>query len=134
MMNREFEPGSIHKESEMTPEYRATLLKLLADQARAELFASHTYSKWVRKAPGPDEKVHLADIARGETEHWYGTVKLLEGLGIGHSDARNYESRQWFYNIVHLFIPRYTWLDILMMTFLIDRGAFLLVEDFTQSS
>jgi len=57
MVNREYEPGSIHKESEMTPEYRATLLKLLADQARAELFASHTYSKWVRKAPRSIRKV-----------------------------------------------------------------------------
>ena len=52
MVKREYEPGSIQKESEMTPEYRATLLKLLADQAKAELFASHTYSKWVRRAPG----------------------------------------------------------------------------------
>jgi len=134
MVNREYEPGSIQKESQMTPEYRATLLKLLADQAKAELFASHTYSKWVRRAPGPEEKVHLADIAREETEHWYGTVKLLQGLGVSHDDAPKYESRQWFYNLVHLFIPRYKWLDILMMTFLIDRGAFLLVEDFTQSS
>ena len=94
MVNREYEPGSIQKESQMTPEYRATLLKLLADQAKAELFASHTYSKWVRRAPGPKEKVHLADIAREETEHWYGTVKLLQGLGVSHDDAPKYESRQ----------------------------------------
>ncbi len=134
MVQREYPPSSVHLESEMTPEYRGTLLKLLADQARAELLASHTYSRWVSRTPGPEEKMHLAEIAREETEHWYGTVKLLQELGVSHRDARSYESRHWFYGIVHLLIPRYKWLDILMLTFLIDRGAYLLVEDFAQSS
>jgi 1,2-phenylacetyl-CoA epoxidase catalytic subunit len=37
-------------------EYRSKLLKLLADQARAELEVSNTYSKWIHEAPGPEEK------------------------------------------------------------------------------
>ena len=47
-------------------EYRSKLLKLLADQARAELEASNTYSKWIHKAPGPEERMHLAEIAHTE--------------------------------------------------------------------
>jgi len=37
-------------------EYRSKLLKLLADQARAELEASNTYSKWIHKAPAPKKE------------------------------------------------------------------------------
>lgn len=47
-------------------EYRSKLLKLLADQAHAELEVSNTYSKWIHKAPGPEERMHLAKIAHTE--------------------------------------------------------------------
>ena len=47
-----------------SPEYRATLVKLLADQARAELVAADTYSRWVSRAPSPDEKLSLAELAK----------------------------------------------------------------------
>lgn len=47
-------------------EYRSKLLKLLADQARAELEVSNTYSKWIHEAPGPEERMHLAEIAHTE--------------------------------------------------------------------
>jgi 1,2-phenylacetyl-CoA epoxidase catalytic subunit len=116
-------------------EYRSKLLKLLADQARAELEASNTYSRWIPKAPGPEERMHLAEIAREETEHWYGTIKILEGLGVSVKEANDeWATNHWFYTIVHLLILRYQWEDIFMLTFLMDRCAFLLVEDFAQSS
>ena len=54
----------------------------VADQARAELMAAHTYSRWVSRAPGPDEKLYLAEIAREETEHWYKAIALLGELGV----------------------------------------------------
>jgi ring-1,2-phenylacetyl-CoA epoxidase subunit PaaA len=115
-------------------EYRSKLVKLLADQARAELEASTIYSKWVHKAPGPEEKMHLVEIAHEETEHWYGTLKVLEGLGVSPEEAQLYADRNYFYAISYIVIPRYRWVDILMLTFLIDHGAYLLVEDFAQSS
>jgi len=129
-------PESIEQDSPMTQdgEYRSKLIRLLNDQARAELEASNTYSRWVHKAPGPEERLHLAAIAHEETEHWYGTIKVLEGLHVTPQEADDYFGRQWFYTVAHLAIPRYRWVDILMLTFLIDRGAFLIVEDFAQSS
>jgi 1,2-phenylacetyl-CoA epoxidase catalytic subunit len=137
MAQRFHAPESIEQDSPMTRdgEYRSKLLKLLADQARAELEASNTYSRWIPKAPGPEERMHLAEIAREETEHWYGTIKILEGLGVSVKEANDeWATNHWFYTIVHLLIPRYRWEDILMLTFLMDRCAFLLVEDFAQSS
>ena len=137
MAQRFHAPESIEEDSPMTRdgEYRSKLLKLLADQARAELEASNTYSKWIHKAPGSEERMHLAEIAREETEHWYGTIKILEGLGVGVKEADDeWATNHWFYRIVHVLIPRYRWEDILMLTFLMDRCAFLLVENFAQSS
>jgi 1,2-phenylacetyl-CoA epoxidase catalytic subunit len=75
--------------------------------------------------------MHLAEIAKEETEHWYGTIKILEGLGVSPQEANGeWATNHWFYTLVHILIPRYRWEDILMLTFLIDRCAFLLVEDF----
>src|SRR5215467_8120135 len=84
LIQRLYPPESIEADSPITRDgyYRSKLLKLLADQARAELEASNTYSKWIPKAPGPEKRMHLAEIAREETEHWYGTIKILEGLGV----------------------------------------------------
>lgn len=134
MVTRELAPGSVHADSPMTPEYKKHLVRLIADHAKAELWAAHTYSSWVPKAPGPVEKVHMAEIAHEESKHWYKAIKLLEELGIPHQDAPKYASNHWFYRIISVAIPRLTWMDVLMLTFLIDRGAYFLIEDFTQSS
>jgi 1,2-phenylacetyl-CoA epoxidase catalytic subunit len=136
MIQRLYAPESIEADSPITTDgyYRSKLLKLLADKARAELEASNVYSKWVHRALGPEEKMHLTEITCEETEHWYGTVTLLEGLGVSHKEARQYEEQQLFLH--HLSYPytRYRWVDILMLTFLINHGAYVLVEDFAQSS
>jgi len=118
----------------MPPLYRRTLLKLLADQARAELFASDTYSCWVRRAPGPTERMYLAELAMEETEHWYKAVMLLQELGVNPNRIREHQSNHWFYFLSRLLTLRRGWLDVLMMSFLIDHGAYFLVEDFAQSS
>jgi len=131
---REYAPRSMEASSEMPPLYRRTLLKLLADQARAELFASNTYSSWVRRAPGPMERMYLAELAIEETEHWYKAVMLLQELGVSPNRVRDYESNHWFYLLSSLLTLRKRWIDVLMMSFLIDHGAYFLVEDFAQSS
>src|SRR5712692_218058 len=131
---REYPPCTMHPSSPIPELYRATLLKLLADQARAELVASDTYSRWVRRAPGPEAKKYLAELAKEETEHWYKTVKLLEELGVTADHIRDYQSRHWFYFLSRVSIRRTTWLGVLMMSFLIDHAAYFLVEDFAQSS
>jgi ring-1,2-phenylacetyl-CoA epoxidase subunit PaaA len=134
MVQREIPVASVHAHSEMTPRYRKTLVRLLADQARAELFAAHMYSRWVRKAPGPEEKLRVAHLAEEETEHWYRTVKLLEELGVPADEVAARAGNDWFIPVMTLLVGRLRWLDVLMMSFLIDQGAYFLVEDFAQSS
>ena len=134
MAIREYPPASVHPQSPMTPEYRTTLIKLLADQARAELVAAHTYSRWVSRAPDPDEKLALAEIAKEETEHWYLAMELLRELGVSPEAARRHQTRSRFYALTQLLVPRLTWLDVAMGAFLVDTAAYILVEDFAQSS
>jgi len=134
MVLREIPVASVHADSEMTPRYRKALLRLLADQARAELFAAHMYSRWVRKAPGPEEKMRVAELAHEETEHWYRTVKLLEELGVPADQVEAHAGHDWFIPVMTVLTGRLRWIDILMMSFLIDQGAYFLVEDFAQSS
>ncbi len=134
MVVREYPPASVDPHGPMTAEYRATLIKLLADQARAELVAAHTYSRWVSRAPGPDEKMALAEIAKEETEHWYHALELLRELGVGPEAARRHQTRSRFYALARLLVPRLTWLDVAMGAFLVDAAAYILVEDFAQSS
>jgi len=131
---REYGPSSVHADSSMTAEYRGTLVKLLADQARAELVAAHAYSRWVSRAPGPDEKMYLAEIAKEETEHWYRAIGLLKELGVSAKAARGHQTSSWFYATSRLLVPRLTWLDVAMGAFLVDAAAYILVEDFAQSS
>jgi ring-1,2-phenylacetyl-CoA epoxidase subunit PaaA len=133
-IGREYPPASVDVDSRMTPEYRATLVRLLADQARAELAASTLYSRWVSRVPTPEDKQYVALIAREETEHWYRVVKLLEELGLSPDQARAHQTRSWFYVLFSLLLHRVTWLDLLMMAFLIDQAGYVLVEDFAQSS
>jgi 1,2-phenylacetyl-CoA epoxidase catalytic subunit len=118
----------------MTAEYRATLIKLLADQARAELIAAHAYSRWVSRVADPDTKMYLAEIAKEETEHWHRALGLLAGLGVSPGEAQRCRTRSWFYATTRLLVPRLTWTDIAVGAFLIDSAAYILVEDFAESS
>ena len=134
MAEREYAVASVQQDSEMTPRYRKALLRLLADQARAERFAAHTYAKWVPRAPGAEEKMYVAELVREETDHWFRAVKLLEGLGVPADQAEDYEGKDWFIPVMTLLVGRFSWLDILMMNLLIEHGAYVLVEDFAHSS
>ncbi len=133
-MKREYPIASVHADTPMSEEYRRTLVRKLADQARAELAASHLYSRWVRKAPGPEEKLLLASLAREETDHWYRTVRLLAELGVPHDQLSKVRTRDVFIPVFRVLAGRLKWLDVLMISFLIDKAAYYLVEDFAQSS
>jgi ring-1,2-phenylacetyl-CoA epoxidase subunit PaaA len=131
---REYPRASVFADSPMTPEYRGTLLKLLADQARAELVAAHNYSRWVSRVSDPDTKLFLAEIAKEETEHWHRAIALLGELGVRPEAARQHQTRSWFYATTRVLVPRVTWVDVAVGAFLVDSAAYILVEDFAQSS
>lgn len=118
----------------MTPEYRQRLLWLLAEQARAELWGATFYAGWIAGAPGPDERLRMADLAHEEAEHWHRIVLLMQELGVPSERIPELYAKHHFYRLARLLTLRCKWLDVLMISFLIDRTAYILVEDFAQSS
>jgi ring-1,2-phenylacetyl-CoA epoxidase subunit PaaA len=131
---REYPRASIHVDTPMTSEYRTTLIRLLADQARAELIAAHAYSRWVSRVADPDTKLYLAEIAKEETEHWHRALGLLGALGVPPALAQRQQTRSWFYRASRVLSLRVTWTDVALGAFLIDAAAYILVEDFAESS
>jgi ring-1,2-phenylacetyl-CoA epoxidase subunit PaaA len=134
MVERIHPPSTVFPDSPMTTEYRQTLIRLLADQARAEKRASDHYAGWVSRAPGPDERLCVAHIAYEETGHWYRIVTVLQELGVSVDAIPRHQTSSWFYTLAPLAAGPLRWLDVLLMAFLIDLGAYILVEDFAQSS
>ena len=135
MAPREHPVASVSATTPMSPEYRRMLLRVLAEHARGELWAAHMYSSWIPRAPGPAEKLYVADIAHEEVQHWAKVIKLMEELGISHDRAQEHQRpHRVFFGLARLLVPRFTWLDVLLVSFLIDRAACFIIQDYAQSS
>lgn len=128
------EACSVEADSDMSEEYRSTLLRLMANQAFFELLAAKSYAGWIARAPGADERLAVAGMVREEIEHWYAVIKLMEALGVSITEAPSYRSSQLTYSITRLFLQRFRWVDVLMSTFLLDRAGSFLLMDYADSS
>ncbi len=130
----EYPSESLSADSSMTKEYRQTLLRLMANQAYGELHASNLYKPWIKRAPGAEERTIISKIVDEELAHWRSVVDLMGDLGIPPEKVHSHQSFHHFYPLARLFVPVVRWTDILMSTFLIDRAAYFMLEDYSQSS
>ncbi len=129
-----YAPESVGVDSAMTEEYCATLLRLMANQAYGERQASRLYAPWINRAPGVEERRIIAEIVCQELDHWRIVVDLMGGLGVPWDKVSSYQSFHHFYPLARCFVPVVRWTDILMSTFLIDRAAYFMLEDYARSS
>ncbi len=134
MVAREYPIASVEAGSPMTPQYRRRLLRVLANQAYGEQFAAHLYLPWVRRAPGPDEQLRIAEVVHEEMEHWHRIVSLMRELGVAHEEILEWRGKHMFVPIARLCFPRLSWLDIVLSTFLVDSAAYIMIEDNASSS
>jgi len=125
---------SVGADSPMTDEYRRTLLRLMANQAYGERQASYLYAPWINRAPGVEERRIIGKIVCEELAHWRSVVELMGELGVPWDKVSSYQSFYHFYPLARLFVPVMKWTDILMSTFLIDRAAYFMLEDYARSS
>lgn len=125
---------SVGVDSPMTEEYRRTLLRLMANQAYGERHASYLYAPWINRAPGVEERRIIGEIVCEELDHWRGVVELMGALDVPWDKVSSYQSFHHFYPLARLFVPVFKWSDILMSTFLIDRAAYFMLEDYAHSS
>lgn len=126
--------ASIEANSPMTPQYKKKLLRLLANQAQGEMYGAMTYARGVRLAPSPEEKRLMARLVDEEITHWHEIVNLLKDLGVPPEHIEGHGSGKELFAFIRILAPRRTWLDTVMTNVLIDRGAYYLLEDGTQSS
>lgn len=134
----------IRHRSEMTDEYYENLVNLMLMQADSELAGAIGYVPWPAEAPGIEEKLVVANIARDEFRHAKAIYALLRDLGVD-VDAR---VAQHDFNLrirdqqdlgskraaddkrVNIFYyPIDTWADFIMFNFMMDRGAGHQLED-----
>lgn len=126
--------ASVEVDSQMTPQYRKKLLRLLANQAQGEMFGVLTYARGVRLAPRPEEKRLMARLVGEETAHWHDIVNLLNDLDVPPAHITKHGTVREFFAFIRLLSLRQTWLDTVMTNVLVDRGAYYLIEDGAQSS
>ena len=131
---REYAPESIGVDTPMTDEYRATLLRLMANQAYGERHACKLYAPWINHAPGVEERRIIAEIVCEELDHWRTVVELMGDLGVPWDEVSHYQSFHHYYPLARCFVPVMKWTDVLMSTFLIDRAAYFMLEDYAKSS
>ncbi len=130
----EYAPESVEVDSPMSEEYRATLLRLMANQAYGERHASSVYAPWINRAPGVEERRIIGEIVTEELSHWRTVVDLMGDLGVPWDEVPSHQSFHHFYPLCRCFVPIMRWTDIVMSTFLIDRAAYYMLEDYARSS
>ena len=69
MMARIERGGRLEAASEMTPEYRESLVHLMTMQADSELSGGYGYVPWITKAPTVEEKHVVPQIVKDELRH-----------------------------------------------------------------
>lgn len=130
----EYPPCSVLATDTMDAEYRRMLIRVIANQTRAENIAADLYLRWSQRVMDPVIRLRLVHLAQEEVEHWAGCVALLEELGIESKNVTNYYSASWFYNVTKLISNRFKWLDLAIASFLFEQVGYIFVEDYTQSS
>ena len=132
--DKEYPPSSVSASDAMDAEYRRMLIRVIANQTRAENIAADLYLKWSQRVMNPMIRLRLVHLAQEEVEHWAGCVALLEELGIEAKNVTSYYSASWFYNIAKLISYKFKWLDLAMASFLFEQVGYIFVEDYSQSS
>jgi len=132
--------------SEMTPDYRDSLVHLMTMQADSELSGGYGYVPWITKAPTVEEKHVVAQIVKDELRHAAVMYGLLADLGVDVDEhvRRHDETLTMRINAtddigtqritadkrVNIFYyPIDTWADFIFFNFCMDRGAGHQLED-----
>ena len=125
---------SVLATDDMEAEYKRMLIRVIANQARAEDTAAKLYLRWSQRILNPVIRLRLVDLAQEEVDHWAGCIQLLEGLGIESKNVTSYYSSSWFSNIANLISSRFKWLDLAICSFLFEQVGYIYIEDYSQSS
>jgi len=120
--------GEIHREEEMSPEYRAMVVQLMESQAYRELAAAHMFGYGLRFVPDRWLKFMVWHI-REEAEHYEAVAKMYRDFT---GDDVEPAVRKRLAGKPVPFAE--SWMELAMAQFLFDRGGFWQLKEYDQCS
>lgn len=120
--------------TQMPPEYRELLTRLLTIQADCEIGGPHVYGgKWLLRAPSADDMHRLSRIICEEIDHFRKMNRMLKDIGTDGTPLLWKENSERFLDAFQITEVR-TWGDVATFCFLIDRVGKYQVEEFIGST
>ncbi len=122
------------KLTQMPPEYRDLLTRVLTIQADCEIGGPHVYGeRWLLRAPSADDMHRLSRIIGEEIDHFRKFNRLLKDVQIdGAALLWKANSQRYLDAFKVTEVP--TWGDVAVFCFLIDRVGKYQVEEFIDST
>jgi ring-1,2-phenylacetyl-CoA epoxidase subunit PaaA len=117
------EDGRIEPRDEMPADYRASLVRQIAQHAHSEIIGMQPEGEWIDRAPSLRRKAILMAKVQDEAGHGLYLYAAAETLGVDRADLldRLHEGRQKYSSIFNY--PTLTWADIGTIGWLVDGAA-----------
>ena len=113
----------IEPRDEMPPEYRATLIRQIAQHAHSEIIGMQPEANWITRAPSLRRKAILIAKVQDEAGHGLYLYGAAETLGVSREELldRLHSGRQKYSSIFNY--PTLTWADVGAIGWLVDGAA-----------
>ena len=117
------EDGRIEPRDEMPEDYRASLIRQIAQHAHSEIIGMQPEGEWIGRAPSLRRKAILMAKVQDEAGHGLYLYAAAETLGVDRSELldRLHDGRQKYSSIFNY--PTLTWADIGTIGWLVDGAA-----------
>ncbi len=118
----------VHREEQMSPEYRRMVVQLMESQAYRELAAAHMFGYGLRFVPDQWMKFMVWHIQE-ETEHYQAVAKMYREFTKEEVEPRVRE------RLAGKPVPfAESWFELAMAQFLYDRGGFWQLKEYEECS
>ncbi len=107
----------------MPDDYRATLVRQIAQHAHSEIIGMQPEGNWITRAPSLNRKAVLIAKVQDEAGHGLYLYSAAETLGVSRAELfdRLHEGRQKYSSIFNY--PTLTWADVGTIGWLVDGAA-----------
>ena len=120
--------GEVHRQEDMSPEYRSMVVQLMESQAYRELAAAHMFGYGLRFVPEKWLKFMVWHIQE-EAEHYQAVAKMYRDF-TGEDVEPKVRER-----LAGKPVPfAESWMELAMAQFLFDRGGFWQLKEYDQCS
>jgi len=113
----------VEPRDEMPAEYRATLIRQIAQHAHSEIIGMQPEGDWITRAPSLRRKAILLAKVQDEAGHGLYLYAAAETLGVDRSELLDalHTGRQKYSSIFNY--PSLTWADVAAIGWLVDGAA-----------